>query len=427
MLRSIRILILAGGLFALAVALYGCSETTAPAGGDSGLGQIGAEGTYDQESGTFVLKTLQLPPPWDGPPIQIQLIGSNLHVDADGETVALDVAIRSQHADPLYAPAVVWVEGFEPPSVTITNSDFLIMPPGVTPPDTFAYFERFGFDYAGLLGGDGILEFEETSEAKTWIFHDPGLLSFAFQGWAEFGTAPDLPRIAGRCFVDENNDGRPAPDEPPLGGAGVVVDLPDGDTVFVQPDADGHYALTVESAGLYRVRCEMEWMAPFLLCFTTPNPREVLLTPGPDGRPASFLDAHFGLCAWDPPVTPPIVFTDLPAHELHFGHWTLIGAAVVDERYLRLHVGFSGCQPDQPFTLYASGAFMESNPPQVNVVLRHDVEEDCDAWFEDELLFDLHPLWLSYFESYGPGVLLMNLITFDGAAHQIPLHVFPED
>jgi len=429
MLRSARILFLLGALLALAGALHGCSETTAPSGDGSDLGRIGAEGTYDPADGSFVFKTLQLPPPWDGIPIRIQLIGSNLTIDAAGELISLDVAIRSLHPDPLYAPAVVWVEGFEPPSVSITNADYVLVPPTPTqtPPDSFAYFERFGFDYSELLGNDGILDPEETSAAKTWIFHDPGLASFSFQGWAEFGMAPDLPRIAGRCFVDENLNGWPDPGEQPLGGSWVIVTLPNGDRVDIMPGEDGHYSLRVEDIGLYGASCELMWMMPWLPCWTTPNPREILLTPGPDGQPNSFLDAHFGLCPLDPVYPPPILFTDLPPDELHFGHWMLIEAELMERHLLRLHVGFSGCQPDHPFTLYASGGFMESQPPQINVVLVHEIEEDCDAYFEDELLFDLYPLWERYLEAYGPGVLMMNLITLDGAMHQLEFPIFPPD
>ncbi|MBU1074392.1 hypothetical protein KKG45_14215, partial [bacterium] len=355
-------------------------------------------------------------------------IGSNLTIDAAGEMIALDVAIRSQHPHPLYAPAVVWVEGFVPPSVSITNADYMLMPPAPSQPDTFAYFERFGFDYSGLLGDDGVLEHGETSGSKTWIFHDPGLVSFSFQGRAEFGTAPDLPRIAGVCFVDENLSGYRDPGEPPLQGAIVTARLPGGDVMDVMPGPDGHYALPVEAAGLYELRCDIAFGLPPLPPWTTPNPREVLLTPGPDGMPNSFLEAHFGIGVWGPPpVAPPIVFTDLPPGELHFGHWMLFGAEVVERHRLLMHVGYSGCQPDHPFTLYASGGFMEPLPPQINVVLVHEIEEDCDAWFESTLTFDLYPLWESYLDTYGPGMLLMNLIGIDGAAHQLAFPVFPED
>ncbi len=427
MLRSKRTLCLLGTMLALAVALGGCSDTTAPEGGDSGLGRIGTEGTYDPDAGTFVLKTLQVPPPFEGQPVQIQLIGSNLAIDNSGTQVSLDVAIRSLHPEPLYAPAVVWVEDFTPPGVSVTNADYVLSPPSTdAKQDTFAYFERYGFDYSELLG-DGVLDPEETSEAKTWIFHDPGQVSFSFGGWAEFGLAPDLPRIAGRCFFDENGNGWPEPWEQGLGGSWVIATLPNGDRVDIMPDPEGYYSFPIQDVGLYEMRCDLMWGMPYLPCWTTPYPLEVLITPAPDGTPNSFLDAHFGFCWEVPNVPPPIVFTDVPAPDLHFGHWTLIAAEVFGEHFLRMHVGFSGCQPDHPFTLYASGGYMESLPPQINVVLVHEIEEDCDAWFEAELVFDLGPLWEDFLSSYGPGLLLMNLVTFDGDAVQVEFPVFPED
>jgi len=425
MLRPLRALLLLGLLSTLV--LYGCSDSTAPSGDDGNLARIGAEGDLDPADGTFVLKTLQMPPPWDGPAVNIQLIGSNLVVDAANEQVSLDVAIRSLHPYPLYAPAVVWVEHFVPETVGLINADYTVAPPAKAQGDTFAHFERFGFDYSELMGDDGLLEFEETSAAKTWIFSDPGLGSFSFQGWVEFGTEPDWPRIAGRCFVDENNNGWPEPDEPSPGGAFIAISLPNGDVVHLATNLEGRWALPVETAGLYRVHCSLAWMMPLNPCFTTPNPLDVLLTPGPDGLPNSFLDAHFGFCAFDPTQPPPILFTDLPPDSLHFGHWMLIGAEIEGQHHLRMHVGFSGCQPDHPFTLWASGGFMESEPPQINVVLVHDVEEECDAWFEDELVFDLMPLWHEYMRAYGPGVLMLNLIGFDGTMEQVEFGIFPPD
>jgi hypothetical protein len=133
------------------------------------------------------------------------------------------------------------------------------------------------------------------------------------------------------------------------------------------------------------------------------------------------------MCVYDPYPRPPILFTDVPPDSLHFGHWTLIDAHIDDLHYLRMHVGFSGCQPDHPFTLYASGGFMESYPPQINVVLVHEIEEDCDAWFDGMFVFDLFPLWERYLDAYGPGPLLLNLIMFDGTVVQLEFGIYPPD
>lgn len=422
-LRRISILTL---LLLGALALAGCSDSTGPGDDAADLARIGAEGDLDPVDGTFVLKTLDLPPPWDGPPIRIQLIGSNLQVGNSAETVSLDVAIRSLHPDPLFAPAAVWVEGFDPAGVSLTNADWVLSPPAKAQSDSFAYFERFGFDYADLLG-DGVLDPDETSEFRTWVFHDPGLGSFSFQGWAEFGTAPDLPRLAGRCFIDEDGDGAPQPEEPPLGGAYVLVTLPDGGLADVMPGPDGRWSLPVEQPGFYEVRCELMWMMPVLPCWTTPNPREILLTPEPNGSPQSFDRAHFGYCAPPSHDPPPIVFTDAPPDSLHMAPWTLIDASVEGRRTLRLHVGYSGCEPDHPWTLFAHAGYLESMPLQSNIVLRHELDEDCDAAFDTDLLFDLTPLWEDFLATFGPGELIMNLIGYDGTVTPIPLGVYPED
>lgn len=133
--------------------------------------------------------------------------------------------------------------------------------------------------------------------------------------------------------------------------------------------------------------------------------------PAVDDDPIHTLSTHS--------ENPPVVFTELPAEDLHFAPWNLIAASIEGDR-LDLHVGFSGCQPDHPWTFYISGGFMESWPIQVNGVLVHEVEESGLAYFETTLSFDLLPLKAAYLESYGPGdVLILNLIDFENATHPI--------
>ena len=57
-------------------------------------------------------------------------------------------------------------------------------------------------------------------------------------------------------------------------------------------DEVGAFRFMVDDVGLYRLRLESLVDCP--VCYTTPNPLEVLLTPGPDGRPESFGQAVFG-------------------------------------------------------------------------------------------------------------------------------------
>ena len=93
------------------------------------------------------------------------------------------------------------------------------------------------------------------------------------------------------------------------------------------------------------------------------------------------------------------------------------------DRILAPRVAFSGCEPGHPFSLWTNGGFMESEPVQVNMVLVHDLDEECDAAFEGGYMFDLQPLIESYRENYGHGVLMMNLIDYEGERHQIPLEI----
>ena len=391
---------------------------------EDGPGRVGTEGVFDPTEQSFVLKTIDLPPPWDGPPLQIQLIGSNLEVSASDETVSLDVAIRNLNGRPLYAPGLVWVEGFVPPEVSILNPDITLVPPAISPADTFAYWVRYGLDYSELLGDDGVLEHEEVSAPKTWIFHDPGLASFTFQGWAEFSPQPDRSRIAGICFVDLNLNGQPDPGEPPLQGAFVTALLPDGNFARAAVNLDGHYSLPVESAGLYEVECGIAFGLPPLPPWTTPNPRTVLLTPGPDGVPNSFLEAHFGMARdYPPPAVPAIQFTDAPPDSLHHAPWQFIDG-FVERDLLHMHVGFSGCQPEHPFSLWMTGGFMESEPVRARIVLVNELEEDCDAWFESDLMFDLAPLRDRYLAAYGQGELILSMPSLDGSTNEILWEVY---
>jgi hypothetical protein len=404
----------------------GCSdstEPTTPAGGGD-LGETMLEGSFDPGAGTFVLKTLDLPTP-DGPPVRVQLVGSEMTTDPDLETVEIMVAVRSLHDQPLHPPALVWIARLQPAEVTVLNADVLrpINDPDGNPTD----LQAFGFDYSDLLGDDGVLSPEETSGAKLWRFSSPGLQSFSFGARFEVGLAPDLPRLGGLCFHDENRDGVPQPDENPLGHGVVHIVTPGGETVEVLVRPEGRYGMHLTEAGLYTVHYDpmIDTFAP--ISFSTPNPRQVMILAGEDGELQSFLQANFGVFTDVPLGPPPVQFTDLPADSLHYEMWSLEDVELEHHVILELEVGFSGCQPHHPFTLWASGGFMESDPVQMNLVLTHDLAEDCDAAFETDLAFSLWPLRERFLEAYGPGVLQLNLIDFEGEVHEIEWGIFPPD
>lgn len=409
-----------------ALAFWGCSESTGPTA-DGETGGTWAEGTLDPGAGTFLLKTIDLALPGDGRVVPVDLIGSNLTIDPGSERVTIDVALHNRWSEALYAPAALWLRDFSPEIVSPIDADWIIQPP-MPPGDGFADWMEFGWDYSGFLGGDDVLEPGETSQARTLVFHDPSLAPFAFAARAEFGMIPDLPILAGRCFFDENHDGVPQEDERGHSAGAVTVTGPDSLMISVRPDDWGRWSTPVQAAGLYTLRYQFMYQMPMDPPFTTPNPLEVLLTPGPDGRPQSFLEANFGIGGfWPPDFGQPIGFTDTPLDSLHFGWWSLLEAHVERLSSLVLHVGYSGCEPDQRFSLWTDGAFMESLPVQVNAVLVLEEMQDCDAAFMDERRFDLRPLYERFLSAYGPGELVLNLMGPDGQVFTIELPVYPPD
>ena len=74
-----------------------------------------------------------------------------------------------------------------------------------------------------------------------------------------------------------------------------------------------------------------------------------------------------------------------------------------------------GCSPHR-MDLVAWGAWMESEPVQINALITHDDGDDiCDALVTEERVFDLSPLARAYTEAYGPvsGPIRVNLRLWD--------------
>jgi hypothetical protein len=258
-----------------------------------------------------------------------------------------------------------------------------------------------------------------------WTFSVPELEPFTFAAHVRFGHDPDQARLGGLCFLDENHNGRHDPGEPPLPRGLIEVTMPGGQVEEAISGPDGHYALPISEAGLYSLHFFSPLDVP--VHFTTPNPLQVVIPLGPDGDPASFLEAHFGVVAHQEPGHPPIRFSNAPIDSLHREPWNLESMDVVGHHLLKLKVGFSGCQPEHPFSLWMTGGIMESLPPQVNLVAVHELAEDCDAAFMGVRHFDLDPLADRYLEGYGPGVLILNLHDFHGQVHRVEWEIFPDD
>ena len=398
----------------------GCSDGTAPKGG-AATGELALGGSYDADGGSFVLGITDT---LSGNPLLVELIGSGLSTDPETEQLSLQVALRNL-GDDIHPPVMLWLSEFQPAAVFVLNPDAVRMadgPDDLLPP-------AYGFDYTGLFGEDGVLSHGETSQAKLWVFQDPGLGSFAFRARLEAGLVPDLPRIAGRVWEDFNGNGLPEAGEPGWPGAPIVVLLPNGELISIFTNEQGRYRVPALNAGLYRLTCDFDAFGMFSPNFTTANPLNVLIAPGEDGGLQSYLHADFGIVWGDdpPPGPPPVLFTDAPPESLQFEPWSYIEGDTEGDR-LKLRVGYSGCQPQHAWSCYIIGGFMESWPVQVRATLVHETREDCDAAFQEALRFDLQPLRRAYHEAYDTdGLLLIDLVDFGGETHRIEYWIAGED
>lgn len=258
----------------------GCDDSTGPSPSTTNPAEF--EGSFDPTTPSFVLQRVEIPVP-GAAPLPVELVGSNLAVHEDQGLVALDVAIRNIGQQFLYPPAIAWVSDFVPPAVQVINSNF---------PQPGPILTRWGFDYSRLLGQDDMLVPGAESEPYRWRFHDPGLEAFSFSVLIEANLEPPVAVISGGVFEDLNGNGIRERNEPPWLVCVVHLTEPDGSMHIASLDEVGAFRFIVDEVGLYQLRLESLVDCP--VCYTTPNPLEVLLTPAPDGRPVSFGQAVFG-------------------------------------------------------------------------------------------------------------------------------------
>jgi len=150
--------------------------------------------------------------------------------------------------------------------------------------------------------------------------------------------------------------------------------------------------------------------------------------PNADGAPQSYPNAHFGIAPdwFPPPSVQPIWFTEMPPEALHVAPWNFQDASV-QGALMTFHVGYSGCSPEHPFSLWMSGEFMESQPPRAVVTLVNELDEECDAAFEQRPVFDLGPLYRRYVAAYGPGELILDLRGPDGFSQLMKIGIAMPD
>lgn len=402
----------------LAALLSGCSASTSPT--------TQRDNQLDPGAGTFALKDVSIPGA-DGQMVLLRLEGSDLVSDPETGTVSLAVTVRNLSPQAVNPPLVVWISSLQPADVTPTGAD-ITLPGGQTDPVSAAGDSTaWGFDYTELLAG-AALPAGEATPAKTWVFSDASLVAFSFAARIETGAFAGQARLGGRLFVDLDRNGRPDDGEPAYYGGGVQVTGPGGVVSWSSPGPDGHWEAAVFEAGLYEVLFQSFEMGPLPVEVTTPNPRSVVLTTGPDGTLQSWLEGDFGVVRdWVPPPLPAQVgFTDRRPVDLHRAPWTFLGAQVYGP-VLELQVGYSGCGPQHEFSLWMSGGFQESMPPRAQLTLVHETMEECAAYFTQTVRFDLRPLYDRYVESYGSGPLVLVLRGPDDFDHEIELATVPPD
>ncbi len=97
-----------------------------------------------------------------------------------------------------------------------------------------------------------------------------------------------------------------------------------------------------------------------------------------------------------------VKISDLPPDSIQLDQFDLNSVAVSDNE-ITLNLSYSGGCEEHEFELFMSpGAFMESNPVQANLFLRHNGKDDaCDAYITTEVSFDLSPLAELYQQFYG--------------------------
>ena len=117
----------------------------------------------------------------------------------------------------------------------------------------------------------------------------------------------------------------------------------------------------------------------------------------------------------DPPLRGHVVMNDTGTDAVNrWGSdaYKLNVAAITDDT-LTVTVSYGGGCADHDFTLVTSGAFMESDPVQIEVFMAHDANGDrCKAYLTEAYAFDLVPIKTLYQEAYredtGTIVLLLR-------------------
>ena len=95
----------------------------------------------------------------------------------------------------------------------------------------------------------------------------------------------------------------------------------------------------------------------------------------------------------DPDRVPKVQVTDIEPDQLQLDAFDVTGVTLAGET-LTANVNYSGGCADHFFTMFMSPAtFMESEPVQANLSLRHrDLDDPCDSIVGDTVRFDIGPV-----------------------------------
>ncbi len=125
--------------------------------------------------------------------------------------------------------------------------------------------------------------------------------------------------------------------------------------------------------------------------------------------------------------TPIILFDDIDKISISTDH-TNIQDAIVEGDLLMLDVVYGGGCEKHEFKLYGWKGITKSNPPQAEIFLSHNANNDvCDALIYNKLTFDLTPLKLHYRKNYhqgGPLVLRIYAAGYSEPFLPLPLYKF---
>lgn len=387
--------------------ITGCSSDPVEPGPGNVDPEAWFDGSFDGDG--LVLQRTEVFGP-GGILIEVELVAKGLSFDAALNQLKVAVAIRNSSRIDLHAPASVGLSDFNPASVVPLNANNHSVDLG-----------RWWYDYSRTLGDDRILSAGEESAPVEWILQLARPGSFSFAAIARFAAEANRPVLGGRVFLDLDRDGIPGREEPSAFGT-VEVTFPNARRMMVRPDEEGLWYVRVDTPGIHVAR----WIAPPTMgitpvCLTTPNPLQVLLTPGPSELPRGFTEAHFGV---DPEPClqwrmMPIWLSDVPVDSLESDPWVLVDLAQTGpddpgpER-LEITVGFGGCSANHPlaFAFEHPGDAAIPHSTMVATIVHDDLGELCEAWFHTTRGVDLAVLRQQWREITGySGSLNLELHT----------------